>query len=203
VWQRIKLRWLPATKPDELENSRNKALDLLFEDHDPNQFPKYRNAQGQAMGGPEQWANFDRQLAKMTPRQKREPAGRQLIDAKDRALAYQHKYLASSPDYQEYQRWFGIGRNWTEAQWAKYQSGGSPHYSDTKDPVENANRDEITQQYKTLTPVERRTTHVAITVNGKQENMSALAAMRHITATLDRGWEKDLGLDTTGTGTVP
>lgn len=204
VWQRIKLRRLPASKPSDLENSRNKALDVLFSAHDPGQFPKYRDEQGQPMGNAAQWQSFDAQIAAIKNAHDRLlPENKKLIDAKERATAYERKYVMNSPDYAEYQRWFGIGRGMNEGQWAKYQSGGFPHYKDTKDPAENANRDNISQQYLAATPAERRVTQVKIQINGKTETLSLASAIRHIRISVNKGWEKALALDTTATGPVP
>jgi hypothetical protein len=192
VWQRVKLRMMPAQQPGELQVSRDKALDVLFSSRDKGRFPEYMDDNFKPIGNPDQWAQWDQQLT--AAGKKRDPNINKLLEQKDRATQIRKNYVLNNVNNGDYERWFGIGKNMSEAQWQKYQSGGYPHYKDTSDAQETLSRDKIEQQWQSLSKAARVNTRVVLQINGQPQPMSLQNAHLHITHTISKGWAKALDI---------
>jgi len=222
LYRRVKLRSVPLGHLDpnepnigadeksrrELQGSYERAQEVLHDSREPTQYPKYADPSGAPYKGstPDQWAQFDQQIAGATTlEKKRDPSVKALIDAKAAGDAKRHKAILSDKSANEdFERWFGVGRNMNEAHWNEYVKGAGKQFTDIQDPTENRRRTRTLEMWRASTPDERKNQKVKIrvVVDGqvREEVTSLELAKRHIERAVDPKWKTDLGLETSGTG---
>jgi len=163
---RVKLRTLPVTDQTDAGIQRSQALDLL---NSSKEYP-YVGEDGQPMGGPAEWKIADAKLLAADPHKWKTSAGVSVYfnadgsineditrtkAAKDRATAQRYADITRSPNRDAYERWFGEGRDMTDAQWQQYQAGTLPMWDDNPTPAEAKNRNAAMRLQKALTPADR------------------------------------------------
>lgn len=75
---------------------------------------------------------------------------RDLQTAHASADVRQKAFLFSNENYQDYARWFGVGRNMQPTQWEGFMNGQYPKYKDNPDPREALRRDSFIQLWQAM-----------------------------------------------------
>lgn len=193
VMARINLRLAPSGDAPEAQGSHQRALDLLFQTR---QSPRYVDAQGQPMGGPQQWDQYDQQIKagerKSGIRTVYSPQAQQLKDARDRATAAKDAALYKSKSYIDYQRWFGEGKTLTDAEWQAYMANPGQRWKDNPDQAQARQRLQAIWAYNNYTTTQRKTTKAPgdIQINGHIPTVEE--AYLHFKALEVPNWNKNL-----------
>lgn len=128
---RIQVR---ISKPDAtaVERSLDRGFEVAATVNDPLRYPKFIDKNGQSLtDSPEMEAELGIWLkAQTTPTR----AVQQLKDAEKRGNLNRYLALLDSPHIEDYERWFGVGRQLTDSQWEMYRSGNPPRYRGVTDP---------------------------------------------------------------------
>ena len=169
LYDRIKLRTLPATDTSPQALSYSHARDVLNE----SRLYKYQNPDGSPFGTPEKWAEYDKMLAEKTnrfdyvdqngvriftkgPRHERDQETTDIYNARRTAQANKFKDVRASDHKNDYYRWYGDGAQMTDGQWQQYTAGTLPMWRDNPDPREAQNRNEAMRVWGSLTNQEKR-----------------------------------------------
>jgi hypothetical protein len=158
LWERVAARLsFPEETSSPLKNSWNKAMSLAAEARNPANHPSFLDSAGNALGTWSDWTQFNATIEahKGTDYKKLPINVRMLVDAKKRADLARVEFLQSDPDYDNYQRWFGVGRSLTEREWQEYQQGttetGVPVRKYTVgDPADWTEFDKVLAQYSAM-----------------------------------------------------
>lgn len=198
--ERVRLRILLAGDQTGQQQSYSRALTVLEAAHNPATAPEYVNADGTAMGTPDDWVQWDKKLSSNNDKYDK-AHGRYLdtnlqilSDAKTRGAVKPADTVYRSKGYWDYQRWFGVGRNMTDAQFSQYRAGTLDMWSDHPDAKEAQNRADILELYKTLTPDQRTKAMVQIQWHGKPYTLNAKYAIHTLGLVKNNKWQ-DEGLD--------
>ena len=154
---RINLRITPySPQISEPQQSHEKALDLLLNSEG---LPKYVKPDGTPDGGPAQWASYDAKIKEgahpVGIRTVYSPEAQKLKDERDLATAQRMASITQSDSYTDYERWFGVGKTMTEAQWQSYMKDPTQRWKDSPDPQEAMRRENILAEYSKRTPAQR------------------------------------------------
>ena len=184
--QRINLRLQGPDQPTGLEKSYTTAVQAYFDSRDPEKFPPGLNEDGTPMATPDDWTKkggYNDQIAAASARQKKyDPQIAPLVQAQKRAEDARKQPLLQNADYQ---RWFGLGRNMSEADYAKYASGQMVGYKDLQGQTdaprnETIRRDKILQLYDAKSPQERWTTQVHVWTDGQDHTTNLQTAYEYL-----------------------
>jgi len=194
--QRINLRLSQPGQASPIERSYNRALQTFFASKDNETLPRYKNADGTPIPnvmlpeGISQWDKWDAELADANKRYAGKarymPQYRELAAAQERGTNARDQFLIHNAANQDYERWFGFGRNMSEQQWKDYNSGKTVGYDDLKrfaakgPPLnETIRRDQIQELYRASNMNERLHTLVWVWVNGQYRQMPLIGAYRY------------------------
>ena len=168
LYQRVKLRTLPMGDPTPESVSRSHALDVLSQ----SRYYKYQNADGTPMGTPQDWKDWDKELSDNKDRFHFTSRGGQgfffkdgqpdeklnnLYAAQQQGQANRYKAVYTSPNRDDYYRWFGDGANLTDKQWQQYSNGTLDMWHDTPSQKEALNRVQAMRLWASLTPQQQNT----------------------------------------------
>jgi len=181
---RINLRLSSTGQQAPLEKSYTTALQTFFQSRDQDAFPRYVNPDGTPMGTRADWDKWDDQIAKVGAGKARYlPAWKALFAAQERGSNAREKYLISSPNNTDYERFFGFGRDMTDSAWQQYKTGKLVGYTDLQRPGaaaapanETIRRDKIQELYRASNMDERLHTRVNIWLNGGYRSIPLIGA---------------------------
>lgn len=105
-----------------------RALRLSSKLEDTRRFPRYVSPDGQPLGTPAQWDEWDALIDRYVGAKRKPGIVVQLDAARRRGNVLRLMGLYSDPDYVYYQRFFGLGRNMESGTWEKYLLGELPRY---------------------------------------------------------------------------
>jgi hypothetical protein len=210
--QRVKLRTLPMTDQTDAGVQRSQALDLL---NSSKAYP-YVDEQGNPLGGPSQWKINDAKLLRADPNHWKTSGGVSVYfnadgsineditrtkAAKDRATAQRYAEIIKSPNRDAYERWFGDGRDMTDAQWQQYQAGTLPMWDDNPSPQEAQKRNGALRLQKALTPADRLRYPGSVTWTGQDvygntttQKTPLAEYLRYLTRHKSKEWQA-VGMD--------
>jgi flagellum-specific peptidoglycan hydrolase FlgJ len=168
--RRVYLRTTAPREQTAIDQQYNRAVTVLENTHNITTAPKYMNADGSPMNGPDQWAQYDTQLAATDKFDKykgmyinKDLEAKALAKARGTAAAAQQAF--KSPGYWDYERWFGTGRTMTDAQWQQYMAGTLPMWADNPSPQEAQNRNTLIGLYKALNTPDPKNPHRTLAMN--------------------------------------
>jgi len=176
-----------------ISRSYDGALQTFFESRDPEQFPRYVDANGNPQGQRADWDQWDKEIANigaararyLPTEDKQGYAYRDLFAAQERGSNAREKFLIHNPNNLDYERFFGFGRSMTNDEWQQYASGKLTGYKDLDrfsymDPPvnETIRRDKIQELYRASNADERLNTPVKIWVAGDYIDVPLIAAYR-------------------------
>lgn len=152
--QRVQARLLSPDEQHPIAQSMERAFAISAEVHDPNKFPAYVDRSGNPLGTEDESRYWDQILesAKGNKPLQHSQLIRDLQTAKDSAQVRKLSFLFAQPDYQDYARWFGLGRNMTFPQWEGLMSGSVSKYKDNPDPNVSLQRDAFIQLWQAMPP---------------------------------------------------
>jgi hypothetical protein len=134
LWARVRARLSFPEERNPMVTSWEQALNLSTQSRDPDRFPRYLQPDGSPMGeGEADWVSWDAELAEAKSRfgtdYNKWPAYfRQIDDARRRGEVRRVQFLMNDADYEEYAKWFGMGRDMTEDEWTALRSGEIKRY---------------------------------------------------------------------------
>lgn len=128
----------------ELQRSRDRAWDLWAEVHDPLRFPAFVKPDGTPYTTD---PRTEKQLEALST-SKAIPATideyekiQEIKQAKAMGELKKLTYISKQPEFKDYQRWFGEGKEMSPIQWANWTNGTYQRYKDNPTPAEADKRD--------------------------------------------------------------
>lgn len=193
--RRVHLRTVAPKEQSPADQQYNRAVTVLENAHNTTTAPVYMNEDGTPMGTPDDWVQYDNQLASASSWDKYRGIyiNRDLEDkakAKARGAAKAAQTAYTSPGFWDYERNFGVGRTMNDAQWSAYRAGTLDMWRDNPTPEVAKDRNNIIALYKTLTPQQRLRTSVTATFFGQRwPGMTIEAAVRDMNKIKSNAWK--------------
>lgn len=152
VLERLQARLVSSQNTSPLMLSRERALDAYA---GMKNMPAFVDPQGNPVGVPEEWPAWEQNVTYWKQKEPNRPAlwpeyVRVLAEAQANAKTAQTSALIASPNYSDYQQWFGYGKDLSPQEWTKYQTGESPRYQDHPGVAEETRRDGVIRLFQVL-----------------------------------------------------
>ncbi len=186
---RVQVRLTSPENWSPTDSSYERAMTLASAAHDPLKFPEFATQGGRPLNdsGPQLWEAWNTRIDQAksqygTDSSKWPPDVKMLYDAQKYGATNRLTFLTRNADYTDYQRWFGFGKELSEADWNAYMTGQLQRYRGVRDVNEANRRDSYLKIYASL-PAE----------SPLKMSMKPLADMYR--KSLDPGWRANLMKD--------